>query len=46
MPIRVGKKGAWQTIRPTTDWQTMPTSLGKGGMDVDTDFYYVNVRKL
>ncbi len=25
MPVRVGAKSAWQTIRPTSEWQTMPT---------------------
>ena len=27
MPIRVGTKGKWQIIQPTTTWQTMATQL-------------------
>jgi aminopeptidase N len=29
MPVRVGTKDHWQIIQPTTEWQTMKTSLGK-----------------
>ena len=43
MPIRVGQKGAWQTIRPTAEWQTMKTPLTKDTFEVATDLYYVNV---
>ncbi|MDO8677793.1 MAG: M1 family metallopeptidase [Acidobacteriota bacterium] len=43
MPIRVGSRPEWQTIRPTTDWQTMPNKLGKEKFEVATDLYYVNV---
>ncbi|HEV2276103.1 MAG TPA: M1 family metallopeptidase [Acidobacteriaceae bacterium] len=46
MPVRVGRKGAWQIIQPTTDWKTMKTSLGKDEFDVATDLYYVNVAKI
>jgi len=42
MPIKVGAKGAWQVIRPTMDWQTMPNKLGKG-LEVATEHFYVNV---
>jgi tetratricopeptide (TPR) repeat protein len=45
MPIRVGDKNAWQTITPTTSWQTMDTKLKKDAFDVATDLYYVNVTK-
>ncbi len=45
MPVRVGKRGKWQIIRPTTDWQTMPTPLKRDEFDVATDLYYVNVTK-
>jgi hypothetical protein len=41
--VRVGKKDNWQIIRPTTEWQTMPTSLKKDDFDVATDLYYINV---
>jgi aminopeptidase N len=46
MPIKVGDKAAWTTIRPTAEWQTMATPLGKDSFDVATDYYYVNVSKL
>jgi aminopeptidase N len=45
MPIRVGKKENWQTIQPTTEWQTMKTTLNKDDFDVATDLYFVNVSK-
>jgi aminopeptidase N len=45
MPIKVGKKDSWQIIKPTTEWQTMPTSFTKDQFDVATDLYYVNVSK-
>jgi aminopeptidase N len=45
MPIRVGKKDAWQIITPTTEWKTMKTTLKKDEFDVATDLYYVNVTK-
>jgi aminopeptidase N len=45
MPVRVGKKDNWQIIRPTTEWQSMPTSLKKDDFDVATDLYYINVDK-
>jgi len=47
MPIRVGSKGAWQIVMPTTtEWKTMPTRLTKDSFDVATDLYFVNVLKL
>ncbi len=42
MPIKVGAKGNWQVIQPTTNWKTMPNRLGKG-FEVATDLFYVNV---
>jgi aminopeptidase N len=45
MPVRVGKRGAWQIIQPTTEWKTMPTSLKRDEFEVATDLYYVNVQK-
>jgi aminopeptidase N len=45
MPIRVGQKENWQTITPTTEWKTMPTTLSKDDFDVATDLYFVNVSK-
>lgn len=46
MPVRVGSKDHWKIIRPTTDWQTMRTALGKEEFDVATDLYFVNISKL
>ena len=43
MPIRVGPRGKWQTIVPTTDWATMPLAVPKEEFEVATDLYYVNV---
>ena len=46
MPIRIGAKGAWQIVEPTTSkWQTMPTRLTPATFDVATDLYFVNVVK-
>jgi aminopeptidase N len=45
MPVRVGTKDKWQMIKPTTEWQSMPTSLTKDQFGVATDLYYVNVSK-
>jgi aminopeptidase N len=46
MPIRVGSKDHWETIHPTTEWQTMKTPLTKEQFDVATDLYYIDVSKL
>ncbi len=45
MPIRVGDPAHWQTIHPTTTWQTMPTSLTRDTFHVATDLYYVDVSR-
>jgi hypothetical protein len=45
MPIRVGRRGEWQVIQPTTDWASMKTDVAKADFDVATDLYYVEVRK-
>jgi aminopeptidase N len=45
MPVRVGEKDKWQIIKPTTEWQSMPTTLAKDEFAVATDLYYVNVSK-
>jgi aminopeptidase N len=45
MPVKVGKKGNWQLIRPTTEWQTMKIGLKKNELEVATDLYYANVSK-
>jgi aminopeptidase N len=45
MPVRVGLKDNWETIHPTTEWQTMKTPLKQDQFQVATDLYYVNVDK-
>ena len=45
MPIRVGERGKWTTIRPTTAWTVMKTPLNKDTFEVATDLYYVSVTK-
>jgi len=45
MPVRVGTPGHWTTIRPTTEWQSMQTTLSKEDFAVDTDHYYIDVNK-
>ena len=45
MPVRVGKKGDWQIVRPTTEWQTLSTPLKRDEFEVATDLYYINVTK-
>ena len=45
MPVRVGAKDNWQLIGPTTQWQTMKTTLKKDQFDVATDRYYIVVSK-
>jgi aminopeptidase N len=46
MPVRVGLKQSWEIIHPTTEWQTMKTTLTKDQFDVATDLYYINVDKM
>ena len=43
MPIKVGKRGHWQTIVPTTDWAIMRSPVTKDEFEVATDLFYVNV---
>jgi aminopeptidase N len=46
MPVRVGDPAKWQLVTPTGDWQTLKTPLNKDKFQVDTDHYYVAVKKL
>jgi len=46
MPVRVGLKENWELIHPTTEWQTMKSTLTKEQFDVATDLYYINVNKM
>jgi aminopeptidase N len=43
MPIKAGRRGAWDTLRPTTDWKLLKTQLKKDEFEVATDLFYVNV---
>ena len=45
MPVRIGTRGTWQLIAPTTEWKIMPTSMTKDDVEVATDLYYINVAK-
>jgi aminopeptidase N len=45
MPIKVGTAANWQVIKPTTEWQTMKTSLRRDEFQVATDLYFVDVKK-
>ncbi len=45
MPIKVGEPSHWQTIHPTTTWQTLSNSLEPDDFHVATDLFYVNVSK-
>jgi aminopeptidase N len=46
MPVRVGRKGDWQLIYPTTtDWRTLDTLIAKDEFEVATDLYYIDVSK-
>jgi len=45
MPVRVGRRGEWQLIRPTTEWKTMKWLLNGEDFAVATDLYYINVVK-
>jgi aminopeptidase N len=46
MPVRVDTPDHWETIHPTTDWQTMKTPLTKDQFEAATDLYYINVNKM
>ncbi|HWN09390.1 MAG TPA: M1 family metallopeptidase [Pyrinomonadaceae bacterium] len=45
MPVRVGRKGNWRMMYPTTNWKTMKTPLLKDQFEVATDLYYIDVDK-
>ena len=45
MPIQVGDPAHWQTILPTTTWQSMPNTLPKDHFQVNTDLFYINISK-
>ena len=45
MPVKVGRRNAWQIIQPAAEWKTMKWPLKREDFDVATDLYYINVIK-
>jgi aminopeptidase N len=45
MPVKVGRRTAWQLIQPTTEWKNMKTEVKKEEFEVSSDEYYVEVVK-
>jgi aminopeptidase N len=45
MPVKVGTPDRWERIRPTTEWATMKTALGKDKFEVATDLFYIGVER-
>ena len=45
MPVKVGDPAHWQIIRPTEEWQVLPTGMTPEQFKVATDLYFVNVSK-
>ncbi len=45
MPIKAGDPAHYQTLHPTTTWQTLPTTLTPEQFKVATDLFYINVSK-
>jgi len=45
MPIRVGQAGQWQKVQPSTEWQSLPTTLSPADFAVATDLYFVKVKR-
>jgi len=45
MPVRVGNPNAWQIVRPTIEWQTLPWAGRPADFEVATDLYYVYVER-
>src|SRR5262245_40801248 len=43
MPVKVGRKMAWQLIQPTVEWKTLKTAVKKEDFEVATDLYYIDV---
>jgi aminopeptidase N len=43
MPIKAGRRGALETLHPTTDWKLLKTDIKREDFAVATDLFYVNV---
>jgi len=46
MPVQVGPPGHRQTIKPTTQWQSIANPQTKSEFEVATDLYYIKVTKV
>ena len=45
MPVKAGRAGAWEILKPTTDWKLLKTQIKKDEFEVATDLFYINVTK-
>jgi aminopeptidase N len=45
MPVKVGNPDQWELIRPTTEWASMKTPLGKDKFEVATELYFIGVER-
>ena len=45
MPVKAGRKGAWDVLHPTTDWKLLKTQIKKDEFEVATDLFYIKVTK-
>ncbi len=45
MPVKVGEPGKWQMIKPTAEWQSLKTAIGKEQFQAAIDLFYINVTK-
>jgi aminopeptidase N len=45
MPVKAGDPAHWQTILPTTTWQSLQSPLSKDQFQVATDLFFVTVSK-
>jgi hypothetical protein len=43
MPVKAGDPQHWQTLHPTTTWQTLQTPLTREQFQVATELFYINV---
>jgi len=46
MPIKAGKRGAWEVLKPTSDWQAFKWAGAMDTFEVATELYYVIVREV
>jgi aminopeptidase N len=43
MPVKVGRKGRWDTITPTAEWRSLKTDVPKEEFAVATDLFFIKV---